>query len=85
MELVDTYSSLPISLDDWEKTNIDLTGGARPSGLLLVHNHVVPARRSGTHGFRFWLQPPGTGVIPCHCGWRPEIGDHYRIERPRTA
>jgi hypothetical protein len=27
--------------------------------MVLVHNHVVPpAKRSGTRGFRFWLQPP---------------------------
>ena len=81
MERVTTYSSLPLRPDNVKMTDINLlTGGARPSGMVLVHNHVVPpAKRSGTRGFRFWLQPPDAGVVVCDCGWRPELGRHFSI------
>jgi hypothetical protein len=81
MERVTTYSSLPPRPNNVKMTDINLlTGGARPSGTVLVHNHVVPpAKRSGTRGFRFWLQPPDAGVVVCDCGWRPELGRHFSI------
>lgn len=55
---------------------------AIPAGLVVVHNHVRPARRLGTRGFRAWLQAPDdrvTVVTVCECGWAPEVGDHYRV------
>ena len=42
---------------------------AVPAGLALVHNHVKPAKRQGTRGFRFWLQRPNDRLEPCGCGW----------------
>ena len=51
-----------------------------PAGQILVHNHVRPARRQGTRGFRFWYQPLSDRAGPCPCGWAPELGTHYRIK-----
>jgi hypothetical protein len=67
-----TFSSVPRSPDNFREMDVELDGGARPDGMVLVHNHVRPAQRSGTRGFRFWLQPP-QGVVACSCGWRPEL------------
>jgi hypothetical protein len=49
-----------------------------PSRQVLVHNHVRPARRQGTRGFRFWLQAPDDRLERCDCGWAPELPEHYR-------
>lgn len=49
-----------------------------PPGAALVHNHVHPARRQGTRGFRFWLQPGTDGIELCDCKWAPEVSQHYR-------
>jgi len=48
-------------------------------GWVLVHNHVRPARRNGTRGFRFWHQKPATTIVLCSCGWAPEHPKHYRV------
>ena len=50
-------------------------------GQVLVHNHVRPARRQGTRGFRFWLQKAAALVVICDCGWAPALPEHYRDER----
>lgn len=54
--------------------------GEIPPGRVLVHNPVYPVtrKRPGTRGSRIWTQPPDDGVFPCSCGWRPELGEHYR-------
>jgi len=57
-----------------------------PPGWRLVHNHVTrgitPHRRIGMFGFRVWLAGPGTsGLVPCVCGWEPNMGPHYRVAR----
>jgi hypothetical protein len=61
---------------------IGATPAAPPDARVLVHNHVRPAARLGTRGFRFWYQvgeyPP---LLLCACGWAPEIADHYRLTR----
>jgi hypothetical protein len=54
-----------------------------PDGMVLVHNHVRPARRQGERGFRFWLQVASGRLEPCECGWAPEAGGHYRMRRGR--
>jgi hypothetical protein len=55
--------------------------------LILIHNHIrATARtRQGTRGFRFWWEPKETAppVVECSCGWRPELGRHYRIKREK--
>lgn len=53
---------------------------------VLVHNHVPPARRQGTRGFRFWLQSPNQlPVERCACGWAPELAEHYRVMPGKEA
>jgi hypothetical protein len=56
---------------------------AIPPGKILVHNHVRPAERQGTRGFRFWLAdaPPAENYEPCDCGWAPHLPVHYRVVR----
>jgi hypothetical protein len=49
-----------------------------PEGDALVHNYVRAARRNGTRGFRFWLQPITDGIEICDCKWAPELPEHYR-------
>ena len=55
-----------------------------PEGQILVHNRVLPARRQGWRGFRFWYQAPDDRTEPCPCRWAPELGTHYRI-RPELV
>lgn len=56
--------------------------GAVPPGMVVVHNHIKPARLLGWNGFRAWLQspddPPTLEVCPCR--WAPELGRHYRVK-----
>jgi hypothetical protein len=62
--------------------------GPRPSGRILAHNHV---RRSadmpqGLNGFRYWYdKPQRADYVVCKCGWRPDLGTHYRIEGMGSA
>ena len=54
-----------------------------PSGKIVAHNNVRPARRSGTRGFRFWFADAGDPLYEfCWCKWAPELGDHYRPIEP---
>jgi hypothetical protein len=65
--------------------------GVRPSGRVLVHNHVVP----WGNGFRTWydyldaprrfrriMEPgdPPVEYVQCKCDWRPGLGVHYRVK-----
>jgi hypothetical protein len=51
-----------------------------PTGRVLVHNHVRPARRLGTRGFRAWLQPADRrGLVACRCEWAAELGKHFTV------
>lgn len=50
-----------------------------PTGQVLVHNTVKPARRQSTRGFRYWLQQGGVGLVVCDCQWAPELSVHYQI------
>jgi hypothetical protein len=53
-----------------------------PEGMILVHNHVQRSARtrSGTNGFRFWNAAPKPNYVVCQCGWRSDLGTHYRVE-----
>jgi hypothetical protein len=55
-----------------------------PAGQILVHNRVETGPRTapGTGRFRAWWAKPGTEFVPCDCGWRPDLGEHYRVDRP---
>jgi hypothetical protein len=46
-----------------------------PTGYILVHNHP------GSKSFRAWWTKPGEEFVSCDCGWRPDLGEHYRVER----
>ncbi len=50
----------------------------------LSHNHIThePRTRSGVNGFRAWLQRRETigFAEACDCGWRADLGPHYRIK-----
>lgn len=51
-----------------------------PTGKLLVHNNVVPAKRIGSRGFRIWYASPDDAkYVACDCGWASDLGKHYRI------
>jgi hypothetical protein len=54
-----------------------------PPGYILVHNRVETILRTGedTPGFRVWWTRPGAEFVACDCGWRPDLGEHYRIQR----
>ena len=45
----------------------------RQPGEVLVHNRVrrTAATRSGTRGFRAWLQPKTDRLVICNCGCGP--------------
>jgi hypothetical protein len=51
-----------------------------PSGRVVVHNSVRPARRLGVRGFRAWTQWPDERLEVCGCDWAPEVGEHYRVK-----
>jgi len=53
---------------------------AIPEGQFLVHNSVRPMHPLGSQGFRAWLQAQHEHLKPCHCGWSPELGTHYRVK-----
>jgi hypothetical protein len=50
-----------------------------PAGQILVHNRPDP------RSFRAWWATPGGEFILCGCGWRPDLGEHYRVHRPDPA
>jgi hypothetical protein len=56
---------------------------AAAPGRVLVHNHAPPAERSGTRGFRAWEDDPTPQYVACGCGWRPDLGIHYRVSGTR--
>jgi hypothetical protein len=47
-----------------------------PTGYILVHN--LPDSRA----FRAWWTKRGAEFILRDCGWRPDLGEHYRVQRP---
>ena len=56
--------------------------GAQPwKDWVLVHNHVAHTvdMAQGVNGFRFWRSPHNPRIEPCPCGWRSDLGPHYRI------
>jgi hypothetical protein len=53
-----------------------------PRGQILVHNRSTPRTDPGTPGFRAWWTKPAIGFVLCDCGWRPDLGRHYRVHRP---
>jgi hypothetical protein len=67
-------------LPDWLLTEIPDREAVPPDRV--VHNHVRPARRLGTRGFRAWLAVPDERLVePCGCSWAPEVGEHDRVRR----
>jgi hypothetical protein len=54
-----------------------------PAGYILVHNHIqsVPRTRQSARGFRVWWATPGAEFVLCRCGWRPDLGQHYQVQR----
>jgi hypothetical protein len=54
------------------------TKQAPPAGQILVHNQP---RGASTRGFRAWWAKPGKQFSLCACGWRPDLGEHYRVQR----
>src|SRR4051794_2076385 len=62
-------------------TYLDRIPQAVPADQILVHNHVRPARRLGTNGFRAWLAPRDQAAhyTPCACDWAGELGQHFRV------
>jgi hypothetical protein len=56
--------------------------GLRPwKDWVLVHNHVAHTvdMKQGVNGFRARRSPNNARIEPCPCGWRPDLGSHYRV------
>lgn len=51
-------------------------------GLVLVHNQLSRSTPAHEKSFRAWWEKPAAEIVPCSCGWRPDLGDHYRVHRP---
>jgi len=67
-------------------------GSKHPKDYLLAHNPVRPVEMDQAHGIRgfrvMWIPPEyltSHGFKVCDCGWRPEKGNHYSVERPQPA
>ena len=65
---------------------------AKPSETSFIHNHIRHGvrTRSGVNGFRAYqlreckklgLGVPDSKYAVCRCGWRPDLGTHYRFVR----
>jgi hypothetical protein len=54
-----------------------------PPGYILVHSQVrsTPGKFRRNLGFRAWWTKPGKEFVPCDCGWRSDLGKHFRVER----
>jgi hypothetical protein len=54
-----------------------------PVGALIIHNRSGRHRdeMSGQNGFRVWFDDPHENYIRCLCGWRPDLGIHYRVRK----
>jgi hypothetical protein len=55
-----------------------------PPGQILVHSEIgiVAGSYKGARGFRAWWTTPCRKFVLCDCGWRPDLGTHYRVQRP---
>jgi hypothetical protein len=55
-----------------------------PPGQILVHDRPTNPLRTNpaARGFRAWWAEPGAEFVLCDCGWRPDLGEHYRVDRP---
>jgi hypothetical protein len=55
-----------------------------PTGLVLVHNQLSgpPLAHGRSPPLRACWAKPATEFVPCKCGWRPDLGAHYRVHRP---
>ena len=58
----------------------------RPEGYRLAHNFVRPTTADQPHGLngfrRFWIPPEYIEEgewVKCDCGWRADLGPHYRL------
>jgi hypothetical protein len=63
-----------------QKERKPLHGGKIPKDYHLAHNHIAHTvnMTHGLNGFRrFWI-PPEWKWVKCRCGWRPDLGPHYR-------
>jgi hypothetical protein len=54
-----------------------------PPGQILVHSQVrtTPGKFRRNLGFRAWWTKPGEEFVLCDCGWRHDLGEHYRVQR----
>jgi hypothetical protein len=50
-----------------------------PAGHILVHS------RLDSRAFRAWWAEPGDEFVLCDCGWRPDLGEHHRVQRPGSS
>src|SRR5262249_2876847 len=57
-----------------------------PRSWVVVHNIVgrTVDMRFAVNGFRYWRSPYSKRHhAMCQCGWRPDLGKHYRMRGPR--
>ncbi len=45
----------------------------------------TPRMHQDSRGFRAWWMQPGKELVLCDCGWRPDLGEHYRVELLRRS
>jgi len=65
--------------DGYPKMWYGLSG---PRDWVIVHNHILHTvdMPHGVNGFRYWRSPHSREHHAlCRCGWRPDLGRHYRI------
>jgi hypothetical protein len=59
---------------------------ASTAGMRLAHNHVLHDQHTpiGFNGFRAFCfdrdDSDYADFVPCSCGWRPELGEHYAMK-----
>jgi hypothetical protein len=67
---------------DRDVPTLDVTQFTEAPGLVLVHNQLSSSTPAHEKTFGAWWAKPAAEIMPCNCGWRPDLGDHYRVHRP---
>jgi hypothetical protein len=52
-----------------------------PRGKIAIHNNIEhhAGQKSEENGFRVWFDDPHVNYVECSCGWRLDLGIHYRV------
>ena len=50
-----------------------------PAGFVLVHG--APQAHGAPRRLRAWWATPAAEFVVCTCAWRPDLGEHHRVQR----